>query len=128
MRIKTNALGCLQQQIMEIIWQSSEPLKPSEVRQKLKGEYAYTTIMTVLKRMADQKILKRRRQGKAYYYQAVKDKRGFINSNLQDVYRNLVESYGKLAIANFIDVVKTSPADLNALKEYLSASNEKSKN
>lgn len=117
--MKNNSLGSLQEKIMEILWNSDKPLKPAEVLEKLDGHHAYTTIMTVLKRMSDRKILKREMVGKVYYYTPLACKEKFVESNLKNIYGDLMESYGKMAIANFVDVIKNNKEDMAILKEYL---------
>lgn len=117
--MKTNLLGKLEQQIMEVLWRSNRPLKPAEVLANLKGEHAYTTIMTVLKRMSDKKIVSRKQEGKVYFYCPILNKDQFIESNLSDIYGKLVDSYGKIAISNFVEVIKNNKEDMDALKEYL---------
>lgn len=117
--MKTDLLGCLEQKIMNVLWSSSVSLKPGEVQKKLEGIYAYTTIMTVLKRMADKKLVIRKLDGKVFYYSPVDNKEKFIKNNLSGIYGDLVRSYGKLAISQFVDVIKTNQKDLNSLKEFL---------
>lgn len=107
---------------MNILWQSDQPLKPAQVRAKLTGDYAYTTIMTVLKRMADKKLLERQLVGKCFYYSPVSNKNQFVQTNLKDIYGELVESYGSMAISQFVDVIKTNRQDLELLKEFLNRS------
>lgn len=94
-------LGGLEQKIMEVLWTSSESLKPSAVLSQLKGDYAYTTIMTVLKRMSDKKLVRRRLKGNTYYYRALTDKATFAAGCLDDLFCRVLDSYGDLAIASF---------------------------
>lgn len=117
--MKTNLLGPLEQKIIDVLWTTKRPLKPAEVLANLKGNYAYTTIMTVLKRMVDKKIVKRRLEGKVYFYTPILTKDQFIETNLSGIYGNLVNSYGKLAISQFVDTVKNNKEDMTLLKEYL---------
>lgn len=112
-------LGQLEQKIMDILWSNSGPLKPGDVQKKIKGGYAYTTIMTVLKRMTDKKIVERAPNGKCFCYHPTLSKDEFIKSNLDGIFDNLVASYGKLAISQFVDAVKTNKNDLELLKQYL---------
>lgn len=123
--MKTELLGCLEQKIMNILWASSVGLKPGEVQKKLDNCYAYTTVMTVLKRMADKNLVSRHLSGKVFYYSPVDNKEKFIKNNLSGIYDNLVKSYGKLAISQFVDVVKANSEDLDSLKEFLNSKNEK---
>lgn len=117
--MQSSLLGPLEQKIMDIIWHSALPLKPAEVKKKLKGDYAYTTIMTVLSRMVEKKILKRQLAGKAYYYSAAKSKPAFAKNCLCGFFDKLVDSYGDLAISHFVDTVKKDKRSLKLLKEYL---------
>ncbi|MCL4384648.1 BlaI/MecI/CopY family transcriptional regulator [Patescibacteria group bacterium] len=112
-------LGTLEQKIMDVIWAADHPLKPAEVLSSLGDKYAYTTIMTELKRMTDKKILKRQLVGKAYVYKPAEDKNKFIKDNLSSIYDTLVGSYKDLAISQFVDVVKSNKKDLELLKSYL---------
>lgn len=106
---------------MNVLWEAKEPLKPAEVLEKLCDNYAYTTVMTILKRLAERKILKRKMEGKAFLYSPVSNRKEFVETNLKDIYGDLVGSYGKVAIANFVDVVKNNKEDMALLKEYLEA-------
>ena len=104
---------------MDVLWASEKPLKPQEVLGKLKGKYAYTTIMTILKRMADKKILDRKMDGKAFEYCPCSNKESFLKKNLSSIYGGLVGSYGELAIAQFVDEVSSNKEDLELLKQYI---------
>lgn len=117
--INTKMLGSLQSKIMDILWQAKRPLKPAEVLEKLSDNYAYTTIMTILKRLAEKNILHRKMVGKAYLYSPLSCQKEFVETNLKDIFGDLVHSYGKAAIANFVDVVKNNKGDMTLLKEYL---------
>jgi len=112
-------LGSLEQKIMDILWQSPRPLKPAEVLDKLTGDYAYTTIMTELKRMADKKLLSRQLKGRVYFYAPLKSKKDFAQGCLCGLFGNLVGSYGDLAISQFVDAVKQNKDDLKVLRDYL---------
>ena len=126
--MKTDMLGSLEQQVMEVLWQAQKPLKPQEVLSQMKGDYAYTTIMTILKRLADKNVVSRKLSGKVYFYNPCTCKDKFIKKNLSGIIGGLVDSYGSLAIANFVDVIKTNKQDLTLLKEYLKSQKWVTKN
>ena len=117
--MSTKMLGTLEQKIMDVLWVSPKSLKPAEVLCLLGDRYAYTTIMTELKRMSDKKILKRQLIGKAYVYAPAKCKAEFSKTCLCGLFTNVVDSYGSLAITQFVDALKTNPKDLDILKKYL---------
>ncbi|HPJ17351.1 MAG TPA: BlaI/MecI/CopY family transcriptional regulator [Candidatus Woesebacteria bacterium] len=103
---KCHLLGELEQKIMEVIWSSDQPLKPSEVQKLLKGDYAYTTIMTVLSRLSSKKILKRVKNGNSYSYSSPSTKDEFACTCLEDLFSRLITTYGQSAINSFQKVVK----------------------
>lgn len=117
--MKSKLLGPLEQRIIDILWEVNKPLKPQEVLAKLGGEHAYTTIMTVLKRMADKKILNRSVSGKAYAYCPCLQKETYVRKNLSNIYGNLVSDFGELAISQFVDEIKNNKKDLDLLKQYI---------
>lgn len=124
--MESKLFGSLEQQIIDVLWRADKPLKPMEVLKQLKGDYAYTTIMTVLKRMSDKKILTRKLTGMAYVYFPVCNKENYIKNSLNNLYGNLVDTYGDLAISQFVDIVKNDKGDMNLLKQFVD-SQKKSK-
>ncbi len=98
---KCKMLGGLEQQIMEVLWQSDKPLKPAEVLKNMKGDYAYTTIMTVLKRMFDKELVNRVSQGNAFYYSSCLCKSEFASGALEDLFARLFSTYGQDVVSAF---------------------------
>jgi len=99
-------LGGLEQKIMEALWSSDVPLKPSEVLTRVDGGQAYTTIMTVLKRMTDKKIVKREMKNRVFYYEAAQDKSEFASGALNDLFERLFSAYGEHTITAFKKTAK----------------------
>lgn len=113
-------LGELEEKVMKILWSADSPLKPSEVQKLLDKSYAYTTIMTVLARLHEKNILNRKRVGKAFFYEPMKNKENFIKPKLKGIFTSIIDSYGQIAISQFVDVLETlNPDDVNKLKKYL---------
>jgi predicted transcriptional regulator len=99
-------LGGLEQKIMETLWASVEPLKPAQVLEKLSGTYAYTTVMTVLKRMSDKKLITRKPKGNAFLYSPITDKDTFAAQCLDDLFARLFDSYGEHTVVSFKKTAK----------------------
>ena len=93
---------------MDILWASPKPLKPREVLAQLKEKYAYTTIMTVLKRMAEKNLVIRKLVGKVYFYSTVTGKTAFSCNCLEDLFTRLFNSYGQLTVDSFKKIAKIS--------------------
>lgn len=72
--------------IIEILWDHTEDLPVSVVQQKLspRRNLAYTTVMTLLDKMRRKGSVRRRKQGKAYYYAPKVKRREVLNFLVQE--------------------------------------------
>ena len=104
------SLGKLEQEVMEIVWQ----LENASVRQvltKLREQrpIAYTTVMTIMVRLAGKNLLKRRlNESGAYVYQPVCDKQRYRELVSKNAITGLIKNYGEIAIAQFVDAIESS--------------------
>ena len=65
------SLGELEIAVLATLWDSTAPLSVREVQQQLRRpELAYTTVLTVLDRLHEKKLVTRERDGRAFLYQA----------------------------------------------------------
>lgn len=116
-KIKTS-LGELEAEIMEAVWN----LESASVRQilnrlKKKRDIAYTTVMTVMGRLCDKLILKRKFNGDgAYVYTAVQAKSNFLAAASKRAISGLLKEFGEVAVAQFVDAVESS--SLKNLEEW----------
>ena len=66
------ALGDLEREVMDVLWQSYHPLTVRQVHDELSRErrrdLAYTTVMTVLDRLAKKGVVRQERADRAYSY------------------------------------------------------------
>jgi len=60
--------GALEREVLRVLWATDEPLTPASVNERLNGDLAYTTVMTVLSRLHKKGLLERRPHGRAYCY------------------------------------------------------------
>jgi len=117
--MKSLVLGDLEQEILSVIWSSTEPMCVRRVLEHLRGQYAYTTIMTMMSRMEKKGLLKRLAQGKSFVYTYTEDKTRYANKHLGFLYHSLVDTYGELAISQFVDSIKADNKNIKLLEEYL---------
>jgi predicted transcriptional regulator len=115
-----NDFGPLESEAMAAIWSADEPVSVRDVVEELNEgraePLAYTTVMTVMSRLADKKVLSRRKAGRGYLYEAnAPDAAGIA---VKDVLR----AYGDVAVAHFVDEARTDPALLSRLRLLLSES------
>lgn len=65
--------GHLDREVLDVLAAAAQPLTPGQVRDRLDRNLAYTTVMTVLTRLAEKGAAARRPQGRGYAYAAVTD-------------------------------------------------------
>src|SRR6266536_182787 len=70
------AAGELEAGVLAVLQAAGRPLPPGEVRERVGGGLAYTTVVTILSRLHDKGVLQRRKAGRAYLYAPVADEPG----------------------------------------------------
>src|SRR5947209_17944755 len=106
-------LGPLEAEVMERVWSAAGPVT---VRQLVEGvnkgrrrPLAYTTVMTVMVRLAEKGALRRRQEGRGYVYEATAtDPAGLA-------VRGVLRDFGEAAMAQFVEEAKTDPQMLKRL-------------
>jgi predicted transcriptional regulator len=73
MEVVRRGRGDLKQQVLTLLLGSDAAMTPAEVREAIDPDLAYTTVMTVLNRLAEQGLVARHRAGRAFAYSAVVD-------------------------------------------------------
>ncbi len=111
-------LSDLEAEIMEIVWKTgSASVRDVLLEMKKKRKIAYTTVMTVMSRLFEKKVLKRKMNGSgAFVYEAVREKEEFIKEKSQKIIKGFLKEYGDVAVAQFLDVIESS--DPNKSKEW----------
>ncbi len=90
-------LGPTEARLMEIAWERQE-LTVKKALFYLQGESdrAYTTIMTVLNRLADKGLLGRRKSGRSFIYTPTIDRQTFLEKRVEAVVKCLRTNFKKL--------------------------------
>lgn len=93
---------------MQLFWQKAEesPLSVREVHKivYLSGnQVAYTTVMTVMSRLADKGMLKRKLIGRGYVYTAKLDSKHAVKQATQDFMHTLQGQFGDAALVHFAE-------------------------
>lgn len=121
-------LGPLELQIMEILWARGESSIHDVVTELNKNnEYAYTTIMTVMSRLAEKGILSRIKSGRLHQYSPAFTPEEFIRNKSSQAVKEVLDDFGDTAIAQFVDNIKLNPKSLNALKQFVEEVNREGK-
>lgn len=103
----SRVLGPLEAEVMQVMWSHGAPLTVRVVLDELNDgrspQLAYTTVMTVMARLAEKEILARRRDGRGYVYEPV------VADAAAIAVRNVVRDFGEAAIAGFVDQARADP-------------------
>lgn len=112
-------LGSLESRIMEFFWTSLDQHSISDLHDFLNknDDLAYTTVSTIVSRLVEKGLLSRRKQGRGYLYQASITEQEFRRSTSRRLIKNLLGSFGDLAIAGFVDELRSDPEALEKLRE-----------
>ncbi|NLW17367.1 MAG: BlaI/MecI/CopY family transcriptional regulator [Firmicutes bacterium] len=95
-------LGELEADIMEYIWEHGA-CTVKQVHNYLNDEreLAYTTVMTVMSRLAEKSLLRREQVGNAYRYHATVSREQFAQQIVGEVLDSLLGSFGEETISHF---------------------------
>ncbi|HET7016631.1 MAG TPA: BlaI/MecI/CopY family transcriptional regulator [Streptosporangiaceae bacterium] len=74
-----NRLGELERAIMEVLWESVDPMTVRQVGNCLVDrDLAHTTVMTVLDRLAKKGFVRRQRVGRAWRYRPAESREAYV--------------------------------------------------
>ncbi|HEV3093431.1 MAG TPA: BlaI/MecI/CopY family transcriptional regulator [Solirubrobacteraceae bacterium] len=113
----SGALAPLESEVMEAVWRAGTPVRVRVVLDALNAArtkpLAYTTVMTVMTRLAAKGVLVRRGERRSYVYEpTAKDAAGLA---VKDVMR----TYGDAAVAHFMEQARADPAIARRLRALL---------
>ena len=94
----------LESEVMEEVWRQGGELTVRAVLAELNvrsKERAYTTVMTIMRRLDDKGLLERRRDGKTDVYQALMSRGEYLEARANAEVDAIVEQYGDQALVHF---------------------------
>jgi predicted transcriptional regulator len=115
----------LEAKIMLEVWRRDEPttvkLVMDALNRKAKPPRAYTTYMTVMRRLDDKGLLKRKRSGRHDSYEPTLTREEYQERRAAAEVRGLVDQYGEVALAHFARSLSTlDPAQQRRLRRLAS--------
>ena len=116
-------LGDLEADIMQVIW-STEETTVRQVYDRLQSrrEIAYTTVMTVMSRLAAKGLLIKRMEGTAFVYRAAISQEDFTQSTVGKVIAELLADFAGPVISQFVDAVdREQPEKMKELAQLIEA-------
>lgn len=115
----------LEAEIMDEVWRRDEPttvkLVMDALNRKTKPPRAYTTYMTVMRRLDDKGLLTRERSGRHDSYRATLTREEYQERRAGAEVRGLVDEFGDVALAHFARSLSTlDPAQQRRLRRLAS--------
>jgi len=100
-------LGGLERNVMHVVWAARRPVTVRDVLEELnrrrRTPLAYTTVMTVMARLADKEILARRPAGRGYEYEPL------VPDEAAIAVRDLMRDFGEAAVSHFVEEARANP-------------------
>lgn len=107
--------GELEAQVLSVLRLSSGPATAAWVQERLDGDLAYTTVMTILSRLLAKGAVTRERLGRAFVWQAASDEAGLAALRMRRVLD--AEADREAVLASFVTAL--SPDDERLLHSLL---------
>ncbi|MFI8996413.1 BlaI/MecI/CopY family transcriptional regulator [Streptomyces sp. NPDC053542] len=107
--------GELEAQVLSVLRLSSGPATAAWVQERLDGDLAYTTVMTILSRLLAKGAVTRERLGRAFVWQAASDEAGLAALRMRRVLD--AEADREAVLASFVTAL--SPDDERLLRGLL---------
>ena len=116
-KLSRKDFGPLESDVMDAVWRAGRPVAVRDVIDDLNGSRSeplvYTTVMTVMSRLAAKDVLSRRKAGRGYLYEAnAPDAAGIA-------VKDLLRAYGDVAVAHFVDEARADPSLRRRLRRLL---------
>ena len=123
-------LGELEAEIMEEVWKSGETtVREVHAQLSRKRELAYTTVMTVMSRLAEKGLLKKRKSdGAALLYVATAGREEFTRLAVGNVLKGLLTDLASPTMSQFVELVgEDSDEKLDELAKLIAAKRRQKK-
>ncbi len=116
-----NRLGDLEADVMSVVWEKGRA-SVQDVQDALapSRSLAYTTVMTVMSRLAEKGVLEREKEGRAYLYRPAASQEKIAGSLLRSMVNRLYDGATGRAVAHLLQAdSKVDDAELERLEQLI---------
>ncbi|MEU5582403.1 MULTISPECIES: BlaI/MecI/CopY family transcriptional regulator [Streptomyces] len=114
-RLRRRAQGELEQQVLAALHAARGPVSAAWVQERIGGDLAYTTVMTILTRLLAKDVVARERAGRSFAWTPASDEAGLAAFRMRKVLDG--ESDREAVLASFVTTL--TPDDEQLLRELL---------
>jgi predicted transcriptional regulator len=99
--------GPLEAKIMDVLWNDVE-MTIKDVQQALELEKLtnFNTVMTVMNRLVDKQVLRKRTEGRSFLYQPVLSREEFLNTQSKEMTNELMDEFGSVVVSHMLDALE----------------------
>ena len=105
-------------EVMEVLWEQGSATVV-EVRDALADEMAYTTVLTVLRRLEEKGYVGHDEEGRAHRYRPLVERVQARESALERLTRKLFQGSPELLLTHLVSQKKLSEAELRRLRDLV---------
>jgi predicted transcriptional regulator len=110
------APGMLESEVMAVLWARGDAMSVADVQAAIGGDLAYNTVQTILIRLHDKNLVRRRRAGRGHAYWPAEDAATATAAQMQAALANRADRHAVLQ--QFAATLDEADADL--LRQLLS--------
>ncbi|MER7173517.1 BlaI/MecI/CopY family transcriptional regulator [Streptomyces mesophilus] len=114
-RTRRRGQGELEGQVLAALGRAQGPVSAGWVQERLGGDLAYTTVMTILTRLMAKNAVTRKREGRSFVWTSAADEAGLAALRMRKVLDG--ESDREAVLASFVTALP--PGDERLLRELL---------
>lgn len=105
-------MGSLEGAVLSALWDSEVPLKPGDVLDRLDIEpaVAYSTVLTILRRLWKKDLVKRTKDGKAYLYRPTRSREEQVATTMADAFAGATDP--SAALGHFVEHLTADEASV----------------
>lgn len=104
--------------VMEVLWEGG-PATAAEVRDAITDNLAYTTVLTILRRLELKKYVGHVEEGRAHRYHPLVEREQARRSALQQLIDRLFGGSHERILTHLVSDDQLSPAEIRRLRELL---------
>lgn len=108
-------MGSLERAVLEQLWARHDGATPAEIRDALDVEVGYTTVTTILTRLAQKNQVARERAGRGFRYRALSTEAELAAQRMQDALKPVQDR--SQVLSRFVDGL--TEGDEQALRRIL---------
>ncbi|MFL0506425.1 BlaI/MecI/CopY family transcriptional regulator [Ureibacillus sp. 179-F W5.1 NHS] len=106
--------GPLEAKIMDILWNVEKEMTIKDVQFELEKEKStnFNTVMTVMNRLVEKGILRKKTVGRSSVYAPVQTRASFLNEQSKEMTHELMDEFGTVVVSHMLDALEDVDEDL----------------